>query len=58
MGLCDECADFIGVIHSLHLRRTALQCATDSNHRDAELVLRELMGLEAHLATTNMNSRE
>ena len=37
-------------------RRTALLCATDSNHRDAELVLRELMGLELPLCCNLLQS--
>ena len=42
------------VWYALKPRRTALQCATDSNHRDAELVLRQLMGLEVLLCCNNL----
>jgi len=49
-GLADFCRYFVALNADPNAtdsrERTALQCATDSNHRDAELVLRQLMGLE------------
>eukprot|EP00913_Durusdinium_trenchii_P020275 g19048.t1 len=49
-GLADFCRYFVALNADPNATdsrgRTALQCATDSHQNDAELVLRELMGLE------------